>query len=533
MHLIILSVLLVVIVVFVIVYINLVRINYEPIVDPITMFDNTDVPLIDPPDTIVIEGNAHQCHKHLTPCTSHMDCDLCREGLANCQYFEEAAKLVMHDDNGEEIQFNIEAGRSYCLALDRERARSCNPNTGVWLLLESPVGFSLLCSCLTPGLVTQLNVYGDCDVAVGCQPHGRIRDLNESPLACVCDEGFVSDYNSITNTPFCRPQRVRDIIYDESVFPRAPCPTGYVRVDHPALDERYRQEFRLGDICVPDPCSIDPISGQRTQGTLQYYNFNDETIYKYCRCPIFDSLFSIYSESGSALGESFYGDDPILVSNACIRPFNINMMNLRRVDYKVFWAREIVYNSDDDIVAAVSISQLSHPRYERILHNYLSAHPNADVSSRFIIKFSTSHTPFVHLTTLFFRNIHEFYILQGANTTAPCFYPSDQGRCIIINPFDCIRRHTNVQVNLAQTFTSRRCYLSRQGIVIRIWNRATEYPHGRYPVALRVNGQFWIRSERDFRTILLVFGSSVPLINSENTNILARVLDTYPYYSIL
>jgi hypothetical protein len=533
MHLIILSVLLVVIVVFVVVYVNLVRINYEPIADPITMFDNTDVPLIDPPDTIVIEGNTHQCHKQLTPCTSHMDCDMCREGLANCQYFEEAAKLVMHDDNGEEIEFNIEAGQSYCLALDRERARSCNPHTGVWLLVESPVGFSLLCSCLTPGLVTQLNVYGDCDVAVGCQPHGHIRDLNESPLACVCNEGFVADYNSITNTPFCRPLRIRDIIYDESVFPRAPCPQGYVRVDHPALDERYRQEFRLGDICVPDPCSIDPISGQRTRGTLQYYNLINQIIFKYCRCPIAENLYSVYSEGQSALGESILFGNPVKLCNACIRPFNTNMRSLRRIDYKAFWGRENTYFSDDDIVAAVARFELSDARYERILHSYLTPHPNANVQSRFILKFSTSYSPALEINNVYSMNIYEHYILTSRATNAPCFYPGDEGRCIVYNPFDCIRRHANGQVNFAQITTGRRCYLSREGNTIRIWNRATEYLHGRYPVALRCNALFClVRLDHNYNTILLIFGGNVTSTDDNIIN-LARILDTYPNYSIL
>lgn len=197
-------------------YNNLIATHHEPTRYDLKMFNNEQVPLIEPLSEIIIESNAHECHNNLTPCLTHADCDLCREGLANCQMFEEDTILNMRTDDGQEQEILIKAGESYCLALDRERARSCNPNTGVWMLAQTETGFTLLCSCLRPGLVTQLNMYEDCNIAVGCAPHGRIDNINNVSMQCVCDEGYVSDYNAETETPFCRPRTVRDVLYDEN-----------------------------------------------------------------------------------------------------------------------------------------------------------------------------------------------------------------------------------------------------------------------------------------------------------------------------
>jgi hypothetical protein len=239
MHNIVLIVLLVILIA--VIYNNVALLQYvqQDYIPVVATFDNSDVPLIQPPTEIVIDGNQYECHKQLTPCSTHQDCDICREGLANCQYFEDRTLITITHDDGEQQEFTIEPGESYCMALDRERARSCNPNTGVWILAESPVGYALLCSCLTPGLVTQLSLYHDCDIPVGCQPNGQIISINERPMRCSCEVGYVADFNADTQTPFCRPRRIRDVIQNSEFFPQAPCPQGYIPIEHPGLDPEY------------------------------------------------------------------------------------------------------------------------------------------------------------------------------------------------------------------------------------------------------------------------------------------------------
>ncbi|BAC67368.1 hypothetical protein AhnVgp117 [Adoxophyes honmai nucleopolyhedrovirus] len=496
---------------------------------PLARFDNSHIPLIEPPNEIVIEGNTHECHRKLTPCMTHSDCDLCREGLANCQLFTEQTILTMHDDMGKPFEHIIEPGESYCLALDRNRARSCNPNTGIWILTESAGGFSLLCSCLKPGLVTQLNMYEDCNITVGCQPNGQILDINENPMRCLCDEGYVSDFSAETQTPICRPLTIRDIIYDPAFFPRHPCPAGFVRLDHPALDDRYRQELRLPDICVIDPCSIDPISGLRVSGQLMYYK--DDTVeYKYCSCVLEQNAFAVFSPGPSMLGQSTAN-----VSNACIRPFNTSLSVLERVDYKFFWGQGDTTRSDDDIVAMVRANQLSHNRYEAALYQYLTAHPNATNTNFMILKFSTAYSPRnVHLINqnvldVTNQTVFDRYLQTSKRTQAPCFFPGD-GRCIVSNHDDCIRRHGNAQVWTAESFTGMRCFLSREGQFLKIWNSANNYSNNRYPVALRVNVLFGLQpNNRHFNTVLILHGNQVNVVSHSN---LANTLNTYPNYSV-
>jgi Per os infectivity len=498
---------------------------------PLLMFDNIDVPAIEPPSEIFIEGNTHECHRNLTPCNTHMDCDICKEGLANCQYFDDMTIMTMRDENGNEKEYTIMPGESYCMALNRERARSCNPNTGVWILAESDVGFSLLCSCLTPGLVTQMNMYEDCNVAVGCQPNGQIADLNESPMRCLCEDGYVSDYDNETQTPYCRPLAIRDIVYDESFFPRAPCEDGFVRLDHPALDDIYRRELRLPDICVVDPCSVDPISGQRTEGRLMYYKNDNENIeYKYCNCPLYYSLFSVYSDAPSMIGESSAS-----VSNACIRPFNSNLFSLHRVDYKFFWARSDTTRSDDEIVAVVRTNNLSDRRYERVSYQFLTRHPEVPTTVGFLlVKFSTGYSP-RHLSNSFLdyydESLFQKYINTAARTSAPCFYPGE-GRCVVANHRDCIRRHGSAQVWTAETLTNSWCILSREGNDLRIWSPATRYPRGRYPVALTVNALMGLWPNlRDYTIVKRVEGVHTTIDNNNSDN-LAVLLNTYRNYSV-
>ncbi|UOQ18921.1 PIF-1 [Olene mendosa nucleopolyhedrovirus] len=501
----------------------------EPVAHPpLTRFDNSAVPLIEPPAEIVIEGNAHECHATPTPCTSHADCDLCREGLANCQYFAERAVIQLQ--NGDEHV--VEPGDSYCLALNRERARSCNPNTGVWLLAETGAGFSLLCSCLTPGLVTQLNMYGDCDVAVGCQPSGRIVDLNERPLRCECEAGFASAFDDATQTPYCRPLRVRDVIYDTDFFHRAPCREGFVRVDHPALDQTYRQEFRLNDICVVDPCSIDPLTGFRIRGRLRHVRHQNND-YNFCECDLVQNVFGVYSDTGNGMvGESAVTAGTRAVTNACIQPFNQDLFGLRQLHYKRFWAREESAFSDDDVVAAVTPAQLMG-RYKTIAYPFILTWPNPDqlwLTSFVLVKFSVAYAPpFAEG-----NNCDRLYRALEQNTSGHCFVPGT-GRCVLINPNYCIRRHTGAQVWLAEI--AHTCIFSRQGNHIRVWRNATDYSINRAPAVFFTNVTDLLPptfGSLDFRPLYTITARDLMNTTTDNPELraLLLILDTYPRYKI-
>ena len=525
MYNIVLIVLLVVLIV--VIYNNIVLLQYvqQEYVPVIYRFDNTNVPLIEPPAEIIIEGNTHECHKQLTPCATHQDCDVCREGLANCQYFEDKTLITITHDDGEQQQFTIEPGESYCMALDRDRARSCNPNTGVWILAESPVGYSLLCSCLTPGLVTQLSLYHDCDIAVGCQPNGQIVSINERPMRCSCETGYVADFNTETQTPFCRPRRIRDVIQNPEFFPQAPCPAGYIPIEHTGLDPAYLQLTNARNVCVIDPCSVDPISGQRHRGYLVSRTLNDGTEEHFCNCAILDNLFGVYSDQPTMIRPS---DKPLV--NACIQPFNVLITQLPVVEYKWFWAHVDLFYSDDDIVATIRPDQVSSPRYNRMVFPYLKSHPHFPQSMNFsLMKFSTAFSPIFTTQTGQNNIFTQLYM----NTVSPnCFYPGLEGRCIVNNYTDCIRRHGVVQVNTAEKFTSKQCILSRDVRWLRVWHRPQVYRNNRFSIALYVNAKFISSTSRDYNTVRPVYGSETSVSSENLRNIVIPLLNTYHHISI-
>lgn len=515
---------LILIVVFVIIvillsnYIVLLAYNQREPEHLVHVFNNDHVPYISPPRTIVVDGNQHKCHQQLTPCTTHMDCDLCYEGLANCQYFDEPAVITMRDDEGNETEHRIEPGESFCLALDRNRARSCNPNTGLWLLAETEVGFSLLCSCLMPGVVTQLNMYEDCNVPVGCQPHGQLLNINERPLRCECETGFIADYNYETETPLCRPLVFRDMINDPAIVPRTPCPSGYVSVDHPGVSSDYKRYLRRDDVCVPNPCGFDPLTGQRTDGQLGYHPEPDEA--RFCMCSVLLDLFPVYNSGGSMMDESEKSFP--FMPNACLKPFNRFGV---RYDYRIFWARNRQATSDDDIVASVSASDVNE-RYRVALYPYLSQHPDDFVPAQNrILKFSIAYSfdfesPIETLNKAFRR--------MEQNSSSRCFKPGN-GRCIVSNPDHCIRRHHNFQVWTAERTTGSRCVFTRQERKIMLWHTARSYGVDQFPILFRVKGTFVLRPDSYDDTVLrVVFGRNA----TTSPQVLMQILDSYPEYNI-
>lgn len=525
MHNIVLIVLLVILIA--VIYNNVTLLQYvqQDFIPIVQTFDNSNVPLIEPPTEIIIEGNQYECHKQLTPCSTHQDCDICREGLANCQYFDDKTLITITHDDGEKQEFTIEPGESYCMALDRERARSCNPNTGVWILAESPVGYSLLCSCFTPGLVTQLSLYHDCDIPVGCQPHGQIVSINERPMRCSCEVGYVADFNADTQTPFCRTRRIRDVIQNSEFFPHAPCPLGYIPIEHPGLDPEYLRMTNARNVCVIDPCSVDPVSGQRHEGYLVSYTYEDRERH-FCNCPVDDGLFGVYSDRPTMVRPS----SERLV-NACLKPFNVHISAIPVIEYKWFWGHIDLFVSDDDIVAFVDRNRVSSSRYHRMMFPILKPHPHIpwDISGILLImKFSSAFTPVFDVPTTM-QNTYTRYYLQNYTL---CFYPGLEGRCIVNGYMNCIRRHGVVQVNTAERFSDKQCILSRDGRWIRVWHQPQVYRSGRFPVALYVSVKFVYSGDRDHTTVRPVFGIDTTAEYADIWNLLIPLLRTYHHISI-
>jgi len=87
----------------------------------------------------------------------------------------------------------------------------CNPATGSLRVYLDDFGVSYGCQCKYPHLVTQTHFGGDCDVAVGCEPHGRLDSMQRDPMVfgrCICDPGYVSESEPGFG-PYCKPPITR------------------------------------------------------------------------------------------------------------------------------------------------------------------------------------------------------------------------------------------------------------------------------------------------------------------------------------
>lgn len=504
-------------------YINRLAAYSEITEPPFRFYDNSHIRVIVPQENIEIEGNEHECHKILTPCRTHSDCDLCREGLANCQYFEEETILPVVIE-GEQYEYNIQPGESFCLALDRHRARQCNPNTGRWLLAQTERGFALLCNCMYPGLVTQLNLYEDCNISVGCQPNGVIQNINTYPFQCECNEGFIAEYDEDTNVPYCRPRLVRDVMHNEQFFHRAPCRDGYVVISHPALHDDYRRVFILPDICVPDPCQTDPITGERVVGQL-YHAVDGDNEYKLCRCSDHHNAFPVYTGPDSMIDSiyNFEGYSGNMVTNACLSPFNVIYTTLPKVDYRIFWARSNLL-SDDEIVAYPLEFQVKQ-QYRVMLYQPLTPHPdliNFNGNYR-VMKLTLAYNPPRIAPLNVFDLYHAFLHYQGVQSPTNSCMKHGLGRCVLDT---CILPRRIAVVNLHEFFRGDRCYFGRRGSRVTVFRWADHY-NLNYPAVFRVDVRF--RSNQQNRYLTADFGSN--MVENEDRITFRNVLETYNFYS--
>jgi hypothetical protein len=115
-----------------------------------------------------------------------------------------------------------------------------------------------------------------------------------------------------------------------------------------------------------------------------------------------------------------------------------------------------------------------------------------------------------------------------------CFTPGT-GRCVLINPNYCIRRHTGAQVWLAEA--AHYCIFSRQGAHIRAWRNATNYLIWEAPAAFvtSVTNLLPTAGSRPLYSIAAQDYMPRELDIAEWIGVLQtllRILDTYPRYKI-
>lgn len=498
--------------------------------------DNSSVPLLNPPKEIIINENDLSCHSTPTVCNSNADCQICMESLASCQEFYDIVILELDDNN----TLIVNPGDRYCLALDNRSARSCNPHTGTWVLRHvDNDNFALVCHCDMPGLVTQLNIYDDCTFPVGCKPHGVILNIYTTPLTCLCENGFVSSISS-TNTPYCRPMVMRDVMLNLEYFHRPPCRDGFLPAEHAAFDPSYRRQIGA-NICLPDPCSIDYLTGEVHDGRVLYEPNGgaDGGPLVMCQCNVGSDIYPVYNMASMLNAQ--YSEQDWDIANACIKPLLVSRRDVRS-DLKVFWGRNSL-KSDADMVFQVNESQV-HQAYRVLLSKRLTAHPTVSVSTSHILKFKINSAYVSSSSINALRDVyqgywHLSYLRTGVNS---CPLPGI-GQCR--NPQTCGNVTCSYNPCIASTAAvgyRNTCYLFRAqrtyndvGTIgqLCIWNSPTFYENQNIPVTFYMNalgttdGGYGVTN--DVRT--LYFTSSGDTVSPSQYNNVMQLLATYPHYS--
>ena len=503
--------------------------------DELDLFDNSSVPEINPPQVIVIDQNELACHETLTPCVTDATCQLCQESLAKCYTFEEHVVLELPNGDTRVMQ----PGESFCLALDSKRARSCNPHTGTWVMRQVDTSnYAIICHCDFPGLVIQATIYDDCDIDVGCRPYGRLASLYTTPLVCECDAGYHPDRNE--HAPFCRPSVVRDVQTDPTFFHRPPCRDGYVSSRHPSIHTDVRSVFEF-EVCIPDPYSIDPVTGERHSGCLAFYEKEAPggLDIAMCVCNLRDNLYPVYSLH--SILDQRYGNDTVM-ANACIKPLTVDRDSVRS-DIKVFWGNSSV-KSNADMVFQVNQGHV-HSRYRPLIVRRTTDHPRENQQTSHVLKFQITSCYFQTASDSTVKDIYQFwwdYNFKRRHNNSNCPLPG-VGQCHRTCNTGNISVTCNACINsTVQNSYRRQCYFVRQTHTVDrlgeigqlcMGNTATYYNRGDEPVTYFLSGRFATGTgygqAKENQTIYFT-KSSECLADQQYQNV-AIIMDTYPWYS--
>ncbi|AKR17436.1 PIF-1 [Mocis latipes granulovirus] len=515
--------------------------NMEPVIvpeDELVIYDNSRVPEIEPPKIITIEENELSCHETLTPCATDATCQLCQEALAKCYTFTENVILELPNGDTQVMQ----PGESFCLALDSKQARACNPHTGTWVMRQVDTSnYAIICHCDFPGLVIQTTIYDDCDIEVGCRPYGRLASLYTTPLECECDNGYHPDRNE--HAPFCRPSVVRDVRADPAFFHRPPCRDGYVSTRHPGIHEDVRRNFEF-EVCIPDPCSIDPVTGEHHEGRLVHYTnqapFNQSITM--CMCDLQFNLYPVYSLY--SILDQHYGNDTVM-ANACIQPLTVSRhRDAVRSDIKVFWGNSSV-KSNADMVFQVNTIDVKL-RYLPLLVRRTTQHPRQNLSTDFIMKFQITSCYFQIVSNSDVKDIYQYwwdYNFKRRHNNNNCPLPG-VGQCHRTCTTGNVSTRCNPCINnTVESSFRQQCYFVRQTRLVDgfgeigqlcMGNTATYYKRGDEPVTYFLNGLFALDygygRPKENQTIYFV-KSSECLADQQYQNV-AVIMDSYSWYSM-
>lgn len=229
------------------------------------------------PMTNISLSNTKVCDpsKNVVECTMGTvpnECFDCTNINTECRHFD--TDIPVEDDMGlllHHVPANTAPDRGYCIEIDNDKAnRSCNPNTGSWVLVKrdpEASAFSFVCKCKYPGLVTQATISGDCNVDVACGNYGKLDSVlvdprHEANCMCQLERGFVPDRRA--DGPYCRPLRFTELPKDPEIITSFP---HRIPLTHPAVSPKFRSQFTVVTARhLINPCKIDALTGAPVEG---------------------------------------------------------------------------------------------------------------------------------------------------------------------------------------------------------------------------------------------------------------------------
>lgn len=232
--------------------------------------------------------------------TKDFECFQCRQMFSACVHFEMDTPIYDSISGNRIITMphNKSADTGYCLriASDRDR-RSCTAKFGgQWVLMNSGSGgagsdneqaYLFVCHCANENLFTKSTLYGDCDVFVGC-PNGKIANNGWDKLSdieCDCDDGYTKIISAMSPNRFTMGHAAAAAAETmdtnmlalscvrNNVFQEAGIVSG---IDHRFVDPDY---VGYGLAWLPDPCSIDALTGKPIPETVGHIAMHNNVAY--------------------------------------------------------------------------------------------------------------------------------------------------------------------------------------------------------------------------------------------------------------
>lgn len=199
-------------------------------------------------------------------------CRFCKSISSKCVHFDENTDVINEGSQNINMTIpkNLNKNDGYCMnMLQLKNSRTCNPNTGTWILvrhmdkLNKIEAFLFICKCRYPHLIGQKTIMDDCDVSNGCGDLGQLEDVTVNPMihgVCKCNNpDMYEPTKSSTGVPICGMKSYTNWTKDPIEVLSFPF---LLPITSPAISPQFQSKFINSNRFVINPCNIDAFTGE-------------------------------------------------------------------------------------------------------------------------------------------------------------------------------------------------------------------------------------------------------------------------------